>query len=31
MSLLFALAVSSLITTALWAWLIADLALAALR
>jgi hypothetical protein len=30
-SLLFALAVSSLITTALWIWLIADLALAALR
>ena len=30
-SLLFALAVSSLITTALWTWLIADLALAALR
>ena len=30
-SLLFALAVSSLVTTALWTWLIADLALAALR
>jgi len=30
-SLLFALAVSSLITTALWAWLVSDLALAALR
>jgi len=30
-SLLFALAVSSLVTTALWAWLTADLALAALR
>jgi hypothetical protein len=30
-SLLFALAVSSLVTTALWAWLVADLALAALR
>jgi len=30
-SLLFALAVSSLITTALWTWLVADLALAALR
>ena len=30
-SLLIALAVSSLITTALWTWLIADLALAALR
>jgi hypothetical protein len=30
-SLLFALAVSSLITTALWTWLTADLALAALR
>jgi len=30
-SLLFALALSSLITTALWTWLIADLALAALR
>jgi hypothetical protein len=29
--LLFALAVSSLVTTALWTWLIADLALAALR
>ena len=30
-SLLFALAVSSLVTTALWTWLTADLALAALR
>ena len=30
-SLLFALAVSSLVTTALWTWLVADLALAALR
>ncbi len=30
-SLLFSLAVSSLVTTALWAWLAADLALAALR
>ena len=30
-SLLFALAVSSLVTTALWIWLVADLALAALR
>jgi hypothetical protein len=30
-SLFFALAVSSLITTALWTWLTADLALAALR
>jgi hypothetical protein len=30
-ALLFALAVSSLITTALWTWLVADLALAALR
>ena len=30
-SLFFALAVSSLITTALWTWLVADLALAALR
>jgi hypothetical protein len=30
-SLLFALAVSSLVTIALWTWLIADLALAALR
>ncbi|MEI6248737.1 MAG: hypothetical protein WCP67_09360 [Verrucomicrobiota bacterium] len=30
-SLLFALAVSSLLTAALWIWLIADLALAALR
>jgi len=30
-SLLFALAVSSLVTTALWAWLVSDLALAALR
>jgi hypothetical protein len=29
--LLFALAVSSLVTTALWTWLVADLALAALR
>jgi hypothetical protein len=28
---LFALAVSSLVTTALWTWLVADLALAALR
>jgi hypothetical protein len=30
-SLLFALAVSILVTTALWTWLVADLALAALR
>jgi hypothetical protein len=30
-SLFFALAVSSLVTTALWTWLVADLALAALR
>ena len=30
-ALLFGLAVSSLITTALWTWLVADLALAALR
>jgi hypothetical protein len=30
-SLLFALAVSSLVTTVLWTWLVADLALAALR
>jgi hypothetical protein len=30
-SLLFALAVSSLVATALWTWLVADLALAALR
>ena len=30
-SLLFALAVSSLVTTALWTWLVADLALAASR
>jgi hypothetical protein len=29
--LLFALAVSSLVTTALWTWLVADLALTALR
>ena len=30
-SLLFALAVSSLISTALWTWLVADLALVAIR
>ena len=30
-ALLFSLAVSSLVTTALWAWLVADLALAAFR
>jgi len=30
-ALLFSLAVSSLVTTALWTWLVADLALAALR